>query len=91
MDSLSQKYELPAPEIVWRPGIESGIGIYMLGREVHFAAPETDTEAELIEAGALRVGMVRFNQDPTERSFPRRRVQSLSSLDAVRRFGAAPV
>ena len=87
MDSLSPKYVLPAPDIVWRPRIEAGIGIYIAGREARFAAPGSPDEAALQASGALRFGTVRFNRDPAERSHPRRRVQPLPAVDAAERFG----
>src|SRR3712207_1992496 len=36
VDSLFPKFVFPAPDIVWRPEIEDGAGVYMLGAALHF-------------------------------------------------------
>ena len=84
MDSLFPKFVFPAPDIVWRPAIEDGAGVYMLGAAVHFVTPGSTLELEMVAAGALRVGTLRFDADPTERSHRHRPVRAVAAARAVR-------
>ena len=80
MDPLHPKIVFPAPDLVWRPAFEPGAGIYLVGAELHFATLDSPREAELVAAGALRVGTLRFDADPRERSHPGRRVLAVPPL-----------
>ena len=88
MDSLFPKWVLPAPDVVWRPAIEDGAGVYMLGAALHFVTPGSALEREVVEAGALRVGTLRFDADPTERSHRHRPVLAVAAAVAERRLQA---
>ena len=88
MDSLFPKFVFPAPDIVWRPEIEDGAGVYMLGTALHFVTPGSAMELEVIEAGALRVGTLRFDADPTERTHRGRRVRPVAAALALRPLAA---
>ena len=79
MDPSFPKFVLPAPDIVWRPDIESGAGIYLLGLDLHFVTPGSPRELELRDAGALRVGTLRFDADARERSHPRRAIRAVDA------------
>jgi hypothetical protein len=89
VDSLFPKFELPAPDIVWRPEIEDGAGVYLIGTALHFVTPGSARESEVVAAGALRVGRLRFDRDPTERSHPHRRVRALAAGAALRELRLA--
>lgn len=84
MDSLFPKFVQPAPDIVWRPEIEAGAGVYLLGSALRFVTPGSATEHEVIAAGGLRVGTLRFDRDPTERSHRHRSVQAVTAMAALR-------
>ena len=86
MDSLFPKFELPAPDIVWRPEIEDGAGVYLLGTALHFVTPGSAMESEVVAAGALRVGTLRFDRDPTERSHPHRPIRAVAAGAAIRQL-----
>jgi hypothetical protein len=85
VDSLFPKFVFPAPDIVWRPEIEDGAGVYMLGTALHFVTPGSAMELELVDAGALRVGTLRFDRDPTERTHRHRRVRLVRARELARR------
>lgn len=80
MDSLYPRIVFPAPDIVWRPALESGAGVFLVGHELRFATLDSVREAELVAAGALRVGTLRFDADPRERSHPGRPVRATPPL-----------
>lgn len=84
MESPFSKYFLPAPDIVWRPDIEAGAGVYLVGVELHFVSPGSARELELAAAGALRVGTLRFDGDPLERVHPRRAIRAVDPLPLAR-------
>ena len=67
MAFLSPKYVVPAPDVARAPAIEDGAGIYLLGGRWHFAVPAGPEAHALVAAGALRIGTLRFDPDPTER------------------------
>lgn len=83
MDSLFPKFVQPAPDIVWRPEIEAGAGVYLLGSALRFVTEGSATEREVIAAGGLRVGTLRFDRDLTERSHRHRPVQAVSPVAAL--------
>ena len=85
MDSLFPSFVFPAPDIVWRPAIEDGAAVYMLGAALHFVTPGSALEVEMNDAGALRVGTLRFDADPTERSHRHRPVRALPARELRRR------
>ena len=89
MDSIFPRWVLPAPDVVWRPAIEDGAGVYLLGAALHFVTPGSAREAEVVEAGALRVGTLRFDADLTERSHPHRPVHAVAAASAARRLDGA--
>jgi hypothetical protein len=89
VDSLFPKFVLPAPDVVWRPRIEDGAGVYMLGTAIHFVTPGSTAELEVTEAGAVRVGTLRFDADPTERSHRNRPVLPVAAAIALRRLDVA--
>jgi hypothetical protein len=80
VDSPFPKFVQPAPDIVWRPEIEAGAGVYLLGSALRFVTAGSVTEQEVIAAGGLRVGTLRFDRDPTERSHHRRPVQAVTAM-----------
>lgn len=84
MDSLFPKFVQPAPDVVWRPEIEHGAGVYLLGTGLHFVTPGSTTEMAVIAAGALRVGTLRFDRDLTERSHPRRPLRAVAAGEPLR-------
>ncbi|MBW3628558.1 MAG: hypothetical protein KY464_04595 [Gemmatimonadetes bacterium] len=84
MDSLFPKFVQPAPDIVWRPEIEAGAGVYLLGSALRFVTEGSPTEREVIAAGGVRVGTLRFDRDLTERSHRHRPVQALPAGAALR-------
>ena len=86
MDSLFPNFVQPAPDIVWRPEIEAGAGVYLLGTALRIVTAGSATEREVIAAGGLRVGTLRFDRDPTERSHPHRPVRTVSAAAALRRL-----
>jgi hypothetical protein len=90
VDSLFPKFVQPAPDVVWRPKIEDGAGVYLLGTALHFATPGSVTESEVVAAGALRVGTLRFDRDPTERSHPHRAVRAVAAGAALRQLHVSP-
>ena len=90
MDSLFPKFELPAPDIVWRPKIEDGAGVYLLGTSLHFVTPGSAMESEVVAAGALRVGTLRFDRETTERSHPHRPIRAMAAGAALRELQLAP-
>jgi hypothetical protein len=90
MDSPFSKFVFPAPDIVWRPAIEEGAAVYLLGVALHFVTPGSPLEGEMTAAGGVRVGTLRFDADPTERWHPRRSVRSVAPEEAVRGLRSAP-
>jgi hypothetical protein len=84
MEPRFPKFVLPAPDVVWRPSIESGAGVYLLGTCMHFATIGSDCEASLAAAGAMRVGTLRFDSDLNERSHPLRSVRRVPAVAAIR-------
>ena len=89
MDSLFPKWVLPAPDVVWRPEIEDGAGVYLLGAALHFVTPGSTTELEVVAAGAVRVGTLRFDRDLAERSPRHRPVRAIAAAMAVRALDVA--
>lgn len=71
MEFSSSKFVFAAPDIVWRPSVEEGTAVYMLGRDLHFVACGSPREMDVRAAGGVRVGSLRFDRDPTERSHRR--------------------
>jgi hypothetical protein len=90
VDSIFPKFFQPAPDIVWRPEIEAGAAMYMLGASLHFVTPGSVTERDIVAAGGLRVGTLRFDRDPTERTHPNRPVRALAAATALREMRIAP-
>ena len=90
MDSLFPNFVQPAPDIVWRPEIEGGGGVYLLGAALRFVTPGSATEQEVIAAGGLRVGTLCFDRDPMERSHRHRRVQAVAAATALRELQVTP-
>lgn len=84
MESPFSKFVLPAPDIVWRPALESGAGVYLVGTDLHFVTPGSAREMELADAGALRVGTLRFDGDPLERAHACRAVRAIDPRPLAR-------
>ena len=86
MDSSFPNFVQPAPDIVWRPEIEAGAGVYLLGSALRFVTQGSTTEQEVIAAGGLRVGPLRFDRALTERPHRHRPVQPVSAVAALRQL-----
>lgn len=87
MEHRSPKYVIPAPDIAWAPRLEAGAGVYLLADRWHFAAEQSPAERALVDAGALRIGTLRFDADPTERLHPGHSIRALGAREAAARFG----
>lgn len=87
MEHRSPKYVLPAPDIAWAPRVEAGAGVYLLAGRWHFAAAESPAERALLDAGALRIGTLRFDADPTERMHRGHFVRTIGAREAATHFG----
>jgi hypothetical protein len=90
MDSLFPKFVFPAPDVVWRPAIEEGAAVYLLGTTLQFVTPGSARESDVAAAGGVLVGALRFDADPRERRHPHRPVRAVSAPEAVRRLRLTP-
>lgn len=78
MESITRRFVLPAPDMFWRPRVEAGIAVYLVGTDLAFAAPDSPESAALEERGAPRVATIRFDQDRTERSYRAARLRAVA-------------
>jgi hypothetical protein len=89
---MSQKnfeYHLPAAAPIRQKGAEPIAAVLYLEGRCHFVGRGSHAEIELVERGALHVGLLRFDLPVTVKS--RHAVQPVSAADLLEARSGSPV
>ena len=66
MEYRPPKYLFPIPGTAWSQGVGQPAGVFYLDGRCHFATHDSPAAERLLEQGALLIGRVRFDAEPSE-------------------------